>query len=73
MHLSRGSEPRCCCYGPGIQEVILVLLGLQGLGRAASWLESEWWYIVAVVPEGGVGGLLDVAEKLDVRAVAPEI
>jgi hypothetical protein len=32
------------------------------LSRAALWLECERWYVGMAVPEGGVGGLLGVAE-----------
>jgi hypothetical protein len=36
------------------------------------WLEFERWYIGMAVPEGGVSGLLDVVELLDVGAAAPK-
>jgi uncharacterized protein (DUF3820 family) len=35
--------------------------------------EYERWYVRMTVPEGGVGGLIGVAEQLDVRAVAPKV
>jgi hypothetical protein len=37
------------------------------------WLECERWYVGTAVPEGGVGGLLGVAEQLDVGAAAPKL
>ena len=40
----------------------LCSLGCGWLCRAASWLECERWYVGMAVPEGGVGGLLGVAE-----------
>jgi hypothetical protein len=48
-------------------------LGYGRLGRAASWLEHERWYVGTAVPEGGVGGLLGVVEQLDAGAAAPEV
>jgi hypothetical protein len=33
----------------------------------------ERWYVGMAVPEGGVGGLLGVAEQLDVEAAAPDL
>ena len=37
-------------------------LGCGWPSRAASWLECERWYVGMAVLEGGVGGLLGVAE-----------
>jgi hypothetical protein len=55
------------------KQFVLCSLGYGWLRRAAPWLERERWYVGMVVPEGGVGGLLGVAELLDVRVVAPEV
>jgi hypothetical protein len=44
-----------------------------GLDHAESWLQSDKWYVEAAGPEGGVGGLLSVAEQLDVGATTSEI
>jgi hypothetical protein len=41
------------------------------MSRAALELKSERLYIETVVPEGGVGGLLGVAELMDVGAAPP--
>jgi hypothetical protein len=40
----------------------LCSLGCGRLSRAALWLECERWYVGMAVPEGGVSGLLGVAE-----------
>jgi hypothetical protein len=50
----------------------LCSLGCGWLSPAVSWLECERWYVGMAVSKGGAGGLLDVAERLDVGAVAPE-
>jgi hypothetical protein len=51
----------------------LCSLGCGWLSRAASWLECERWYVGMAVPEGGAGGLLGVAERLDVGAATPKL
>jgi hypothetical protein len=50
----------------------LCSLGCGWLCRAALRLEREQWHVRTVVPKGGVGGLLDVAESLDIGAAAPK-
>jgi hypothetical protein len=44
--------------------------GCGWLWRAALWLVCERWYIGTAVPKGGVGGMLGVAEQLDIGAAA---
>jgi hypothetical protein len=44
------------------EQFSLCSLGCGWLGRAALWLELEWWYVGTAVPEGGVGGLPGVVE-----------
>jgi hypothetical protein len=50
----------------------LCTLGCRRFNCAASWLESEWWYVRKAAQNGGVGGLLSVAEWQDVGAEAPK-
>jgi hypothetical protein len=52
------------------EQFALCSLGCGWLGRAAPLLERERWYVGTAILEGGVGGLLGVAELLDVGMAA---
>lgn len=69
-----GRRPRILVRRPrSTSSFSLCSMGCGRLGRAASWLERERWHVGKAVSEGGVGGLLGVAERLDVGAVAPKL
>ena len=46
-----GRRPRKRCDGRGLRAVYLRNVGCGWLGRAASWLVGEWWYVRAAAPE----------------------
>jgi hypothetical protein len=54
------------------EEFALCSSGCGWLFRAALCLECERWYVGMAVPEDDVGGLLGMAEQLDVGAAAPK-
>lgn len=53
-----GWRPRMSwCGGRGLRVIVLFSVGCEQSSHAALQLNSEWWYVVMAVPEGGVGGL----------------
>jgi hypothetical protein len=55
------------------EQFVLHSLGCGWLHHEAPRLERERWYVGTSVPEGGVGGLMGVAELLDVGVATSKV